>query len=163
VRSRADFEATFHRILEDLRTKVDASRTTLRVDIDQWGIDVDTPIAEATASGVSSIRGAALVQRSLATVQLLARDRQMLVQNDCDLADPRPPQALLDVYGVRAQMLAPLVRDNLLVGWISVHYTPSPRIWSPGDVLALETSAAEIDEVLTQIDVHTREAGSEDL
>jgi len=159
VESRADFESVAQALIEDLRTDVGASRATLRIDIDAWGVDVDTPIAEGTAPGVISIRGAQLDQRSLLTVQTMEQERKMIVQNDCTEADPPPPAALLDVYGVKAQMLAPLVRDDLLLGWISVHYTLSPRVWSARDVAALENAAAKVHEVLTEIESTAQKSG----
>jgi maleate isomerase len=152
VAERADFESAFQTIVEDLRADVAGSRTTLRIDISVWGVDVDTPIAEATSAEAASIRGATLDQRSLLTVQHLNHERKMLVHNDCTTADPPPPKALLDVYGVKAQMLAPLVRDDHLAGWLSVHYTLSPRVWSAADVEALEHAVAKVHEVLTEIE-----------
>lgn len=151
--NRETSESELQSILERLRADIDTSRTTLRVDIESWGVNVDRPVAEATASGVASIRDATLDQRSLATVQYMEAQRELVIQNDCRQADPAPPQALLDVYGVKAQMLAPLVRDDRLVGWISAHYTPSTRVWSDGDVRALREAAAKVQEVLRDIEV----------
>jgi maleate isomerase len=157
VTSRADAEAALQKVLEDLRVTVDASRTTLRIDIDEWGVDVDTPLTEATAPGVSSIRGASLDQRSLPTVQVLARERKTLVHNDCAAANPPPPQALLDVYGVKAQVLAPLVRKQQLIGWISVHYTLSPRVWTADEIETVENAATKVLAILTKTDATTRD------
>jgi hypothetical protein len=43
------------------------------------------------------------------------------VQEDCSTADPAPPPELIELYGVRAQMVAALVGDDGLIGVISVH------------------------------------------
>ncbi|MFD4975764.1 GAF domain-containing protein [Streptomyces sp. NPDC058424] len=57
------------------------------------------------------------------------RTRRVLMQDDCQTANPSPPQALLDAYQVRAQMLAPIVRDGRVVGWLSFH-SRDPRRWT---------------------------------
>lgn len=150
--SRAEFEARLQSILEDLRSHLDTSRTTLRVDIPKWGVDVDQPVAEALEPGIASIRGASIDQRSLATVKHLDQVRHILIHDDCASAEPAPPQALLDVYGVKAQMLAPLVREGKLAGWISAHYTRSTRHWKQRDVAFLKEAVSKVQRVLTGID-----------
>lgn len=42
-----------------------------------------------------------------------------------------PPEALRSVYGVKAQMLLPLINgaQDKVQAWISVHFVPSPREW----------------------------------
>jgi hypothetical protein len=72
------------------------------------GVNVDDPVAEATAPGVASIRGASLDQRSLPLARIMEEQQKVIVQNDCTAADPPPPRALLDLYKVKAQMLARL-------------------------------------------------------
>ncbi len=80
----------------------------------------------------------------------MANEQRILVQDDCAANDPPPPKELMEYYGVRAQMLAPLVRDAQLIGIISVHYAPGPRAWTEDDVAALERTAkaaqAELDQ-----------------
>src|SRR5262249_39774943 len=106
----------------------------------------DFPVAaEALSDGAKSIAPATSVpQWTAPTVRWLDRERRLLVQDDLADADPAPPQALIDAYGVCAQMLAPIERDGRLVGWISVHYAPSPRRWSPDDVAALEQAQRRV-------------------
>ncbi len=70
--------------------------------------------------------------------------RRPLVQDDCSNAEPAPPQELIEFYGVRAQMLGPLVRDGLVIGWISVHDTTGPREWSEKDVDALRDAIERV-------------------
>jgi maleate isomerase len=136
-------------LLEGLLAKVDASRTTVRLDIPSWGVSVNDVIAEACAPGVRSIRGdTSIDQRALATVKFLDQRRELLVQPDFENTDHAPPPALISVYGVKAQMLAPLVARDELVGWVSVHYTPSAREWTADDVAALTAAAAEANGML---------------
>ena len=72
----------------------------------------------------------------------------MLIQRDCLTDEPVAPQELIDLYGVRAQMLAPIVRDDRLVGIISVHHATTPRDWSEDDVGALRDTAARVANTL---------------
>jgi GAF domain-containing protein len=45
-------------------------------------------------------------------------------------------------------MLAPIVREDRLVGVISVHYVPGPRDWSAEDVAALRETAERVQREL---------------
>jgi GAF domain-containing protein len=139
----------FRDVLEDLLTVTAASRTTLRLDLPDKDLHVDRIVAEAVAAGVRPIGDdSSIDQRALPTVMFLEEERRPLVQNDCLAADPAPPQALIDFYGVKAQMLGPLVRDDHLIGWISVHYTPGPREWSDKDVDALREAIERTQQEL---------------
>ncbi|MGE3625834.1 MAG: GAF domain-containing protein [Hyphomicrobiales bacterium] len=139
----------FTAILDKLRLATDSSRTTLRIDIDEAGFHVDDPAAEAAGSGVSTLLGmTALKQRDIDTVKWLDEHRIALVQNETEGAIPAPPDALIKVYGVKAQMLAPIVRGDKLVGWISVHENRKTRNWQPDHVALLEAAVDEVHAVL---------------
>lgn len=56
-------------------------------------------------------------------------------------AQPPTPPEVIARYGVRAQMLAPVVRDGRCAGTLSVHETRAPRAWSAGDRAALAEAA----------------------
>ena len=141
-------------IMEELRKVANGSRTTLRIDIPAHNCEVDTVCAESVAPGIAELKlNSSLNQRSLATVQWLEANRRPLVQNDCANAPVKPPRALMEVYGVKAQMLICLTtRDNQMIGWISVHYVPGTRTWSEADIAALENAAARVRTVLQQHD-----------
>jgi hypothetical protein len=53
-------------------------------------------------------------------------NRRVLVQPHFSEA-PFPPPALVEVYGVNAQILAPILDGEALVGWVSVHSTHPAR------------------------------------
>jgi maleate isomerase len=133
-------------VVQDLLTAAGASRTTLRLDTP----GEDFPVAaEACADGVVSIAAeASISQRGAATARRLLETGRPLIQEDCAHADPPPPKELLSVYGVQAQMLGPISRDGRIVGWLSVHYTPSPRKWDESDVAALEDAVRRVEEAL---------------
>jgi maleate isomerase len=119
----------------------------LRIDLPEHGMDVDLTAGEAVAPGVRSIRrDGSLDQRRLNTVQWLERHRRPLVQPHFR-ADPTPPDALITVYGVNAQMLAPIERGGELVGWLSVH-SLNEREWGEPDQNALTEAARRVHEAL---------------
>ncbi|MFC5834423.1 GAF domain-containing protein [Nonomuraea insulae] len=132
---------TFQHVCDQLLEATRADRITLRLDGD--GLHVDLPAAEARRTGVRSLLGeAGLDQRALATVRWLDAERRLLVQPGFT-GDPMPPQELIDVYGVRAQMLGPLVKDGEMYGWLSVH-SLTPREWTAGDQAALAQAIEEL-------------------
>jgi GAF domain-containing protein len=143
VISTKDLVGKFKGILEELLAKTKASRTTLRLDVPERGFHTNGVVAEALAPGVKSIAGeTSLQQRKSMTASLLEKTRTMLVQNDCENADTPPPKELMQIYGTKAQMVAPVVRGGDMVGWVSVHYNVSTREWSKQDMAALEAAVA---------------------
>ena len=141
--STEELVGNFKGIVEELLAKTKASRTTLRLDVPAHGFQVNAVVAEALASGVKSIAAeTSLQQRKSQTAGHLEANRKILVQNDCANAIPNPPKELMQIYGTKAQMLAPVVRGADMVGWLSVHYNPSTREWSREDVAALEAALA---------------------
>ena len=67
-------------------------------------------------------------------VLIIAR-KEILVQPNCETAEPRPPAALIEVYGVRAQMLAPVMGEDAVIGWVSVHETRGQRNWTAHEAI----------------------------
>src|SRR5215210_2734452 len=140
----------FQEILEDLLRATDASRTTLRLDLPDQGAGLDAVVAEALAPGVRSIRDDTSIRnlRGVSTVRFLEEQRRVLMQNDCLADDLAPPSELIELYGVRAQMLAPIVREDRLAGVLSVHYAPGPRDWSSEDVAVLQEAVERVQREL---------------
>ncbi|MGW8887352.1 maleate cis-trans isomerase family protein [Streptomyces sp. NPDC055749] len=139
--------ARFRTILRTLLDATGADRTTLRLDLPEHGLGVDLTAAEALREGVRSIRrDASLDQRRLNTVEWLERQRIPLVQPHFE-AIPHPPKALVDVYGVHAQMLSPLGGATEMAGWISVH-SMEERDWTDRDTTALRAATSQIQHLL---------------
>ena len=136
----------YQAVIEELRRQTDATRTTLRLDTPGQVFPV---VAEALGPGVRSIAGDSSIDlRAAATFKYLDTEQRNLVQEDCSAGDfPAPPE-LIEFYGVKAQMLAPLVRDGQLIGIISVHYAPSTREWTEDDVAALDDAARRVSDEL---------------
>lgn len=146
-----DVVAQLDTILAALLQKTSASRTTIRLDIPHLNIGVDDVYGEASAPGVSSLRlDSSLNQRSLATVLWMDKHKRMLIQDDCINTDVPPPSALIGVYGVKAQVLGPLMRNDHLQGWISVHYIPGTRQWTQVEVDALQEAMDQTTTLLEQ-------------
>jgi maleate isomerase len=141
----------FDALLDQLLRATGSSRTTLRLDWPELGFYVDDVAGEALVPGEKSLRGqTGINQRAVATVQWLDRERRSLIQDDFTTTDVPPPPALIEVYGARAQMLAPVIRNDALQGWVSVHYTGSAHHWSHANVEAIETAARRVRELIDQ-------------
>jgi GAF domain-containing protein len=122
------------RSLRDLLVGTQASRVTLRLDV----VGMNFPVVGEAVDSVAALSGNhSLDQRNLETVRHLFRTHDVLIQGDCRAADPAPPAALIGAYGVKAQMLAPILREHRVVGWISVHDCVRTRSWRGADVQAL--------------------------
>lgn len=140
-------ETALQAVVEDLLESVEGSRTTVRLDTP--GDAFYPVVAEATAPGVRSIRHETGIDlRGAATFQQLDRTLDLLIQDDLLAAEAPPPPELIGRYGARAQMLAPVVRDGCMVGFVSVHYGPDARAWSDGDVAAIRAAAARVEAIL---------------
>jgi maleate isomerase len=128
-----------------------ASRTTVRIDIPAHNCHIDTVCAEAMAPGIVPLKlNSSMNQRSLPTVKWLEANRDLLIQSDCANHAVRPPKALTAVYGVKAQMLAPLMAHDELIGFVSLHYVPSTRVWSEGEITTLRHAAAQVSRILAE-------------
>jgi maleate isomerase len=139
--------AGLQRVTEALLEATGADRTTLRIDVPGRGLQVDLAAAEALRPGVPAIRhDASLDQRNLNTVRWLELHRSTLVQPHFR-ADPNPPEALISVYGVNAQMLGPVVRTGELVGWLSAH-SLTERPWTDADQRAMAEAVAQAHAAL---------------
>ena len=147
-----NMQTAFQKILEDLLDSTAASRTTVRLDLPDKNFHLDTVAAEALAPGIRSLKDDTSITdlRKVPTYEFVEKERRILVQNDCLTADPAPPSALIDHYGVKAQMLGPIVRDGRMIGIISMHYTPGPREWGEQDVAALQDALERVRHALEQ-------------
>lgn len=133
---------SYDALTAELLEATQAGRTTLRLDTPGAIFPV---VAEACAPGVRSIRDATEIDlRTAETFRYLERERRLLVQGDCLTDGPEVPTALIEAYGVRAQMLAPIVVDNALAGIVSVHHLSTPRAWTEEEIAALEDAAERV-------------------
>ena len=129
-------------IIDELHAATAASRTTLRLDVPGDDFPV---VAEALAPGVNSIAGdRSFAIRTAGTATYLEREQKILVQRDLIGVVPAPAPELLERYGARAQMLAPVIRDGRLAGIVSVHHCGGARDFTAAEVAALERAVAAV-------------------
>jgi maleate isomerase len=138
-------------IMATLREATRSSRTTLRADIPARNCHCDRVVAEALFPGIPSLRpNTSLNQRALKTVQHIEETCEALVQPDTIHAAIQPPAALMSVYGVKAQMLLPLLEGAAVQGWISVHDATSTREWTPDETTALKEAGSKVCAILEE-------------
>jgi maleate isomerase len=136
----------FEAILDELRASTGAGRATLRL---QSPVAPFPVVAESLGPEVVSIKGDDRIDPTeTPTFQLVEHERRIFLQSDCLTDPPIPGRELVELYGVRAQMLAPVERQGQLVGVISVHHTACPRSWSSQDVAALERAVERVVRAL---------------
>lgn len=142
--------AAFQEVLDDLLEATSSSRTTIRLDSPSDGFHLDAVAAEALAAGIRTLKDDTSITnlREVPTVRFLDEERRLLVQNDCLTADPEVPRKLIELYGVKAQMLGPLLREGDLIGVISVHHNLGPREWSARDIEALQDAVHRVQQTL---------------
>ena len=142
-----DADSRLQAVADDLRQQTKASRATVRLCAEDGSVEI---VAESLADGARSMRvGPQPAVREAPTYIFLERERRILVQDDCRAAEHAPPPTLISVYGVLAQMLAPVVVDDRLVATISVHQQGRTRVWSKDDVAALAGAQIAIRSLLT--------------
>lgn len=143
-------------ILDALRVDVEAGRTTVRLDDCGLGFHVDTVAAETLSPGVHSIMTLnSLDQKNAAAVKWLQENRRTFVMDDTlnpwD-ASVAPEKQVIEGYGIRSEMVAPVLKDGEIVGWVSVHYTAGPRHWTAAEIARLEAACDAVRGVLEDVD-----------
>jgi GAF domain-containing protein len=151
--------AALQGVVDELRAQIDCERCTLRLDVP--GAYSFPVVCEALAPGVASLRSfTTLPQLAGPTFRRIARERTLVVQNDCRHAaaggDPEFAEpyfrALIDLYGGMAAFIAaPIWRGAELEGVISLHALGEPRAWSATDVAAAERAQHHVTEMLVEV------------
>lgn len=143
------------KILDSLRADTRAGRTTVRLDHPGLGFHVDAVAAESLSEGVHSIKPhTSLDQKNAAAVKWLQRNMRTFVMDDClNPWDPEvaPETEVIETYGIRSEMVTPVVSGGTLVGWISVHYTKGPRKWTEEDIERIEAASEQAREVMDRV------------
>lgn len=141
-------DETLGALVASLLVALSADRVTIRFrgSDAMWMI-----VAESRRPPARSLVGSALDIRNAATLQHIQSGGQLLVQADTLTATPSPPKALIENFGVRAQIVAPVMSGDRLVALVSVHSSTGPRIWAPTDVRLVSQAAADCAEYDTRI------------
>jgi maleate isomerase len=123
-----------------LRERLGVARVTVRLD-PQSNLRI---VAEARAAGVPSLREErAIDQMATETVRWVVANRRVLVNNDAANEAPRTPQAMIEQFGLRAFMIAPIVVSGSFVGTVSIHSSET-RVWTQQEIDAVSLTAATI-------------------
>lgn len=133
--------ASFQSIAENLLLETGASRVLLQLAASNG----EPPFAaEAVTHGVLQIRNDRSVSEDVraAAYQEMEHERRIVTQDDIEQPEPPFPRVLIDRYGVRARVHAPLVRGTELLGVLLVHHALGPRHWQPQDVAAVGKAQA---------------------
>jgi maleate isomerase len=135
-------------LADQLRAETGASRTTVR---GRSGDDPVALLAESLAPGVDSMAEGQQPRAITAapTYTVLRETRAILVQDDCVNEGPKPPRSMIERYRVRAQLVAPVLDGETMIGTISVHQQDTSRHWSRADIAALEQVQAAVTAILT--------------
>lgn len=154
--------ASYQSIVEDLLLATGASRAMLQLAAPGGG---PPSVAEAVTHGARQIRNDVSDGELLEVpaFQQPEREKKIVVQDDLERADPPVARALIDRYGARAQVLAPLVHGDRLTGIIAVHHALGPRRWEAHDVEAVRKAQAAALSVLEEHERRVLATTSEDL
>ncbi len=146
----------FHDIVDGLRADTGASRTTIRVDCAPLGLEMETVAAESRDDGVRALKGQRTPDlRNGAAVRWLRKNRRTFVMEDC--LNPWAPEVapedyVIELYGIRAEMVAGVFRGDDMVGIVSVHYTNGARAWSDDEVVMIERACEEVRAILDDLE-----------
>lgn len=124
-------------IAQELLDATEASRTTIRFDVPD---DPYFPVfAEAVVPGVRAIRDERIEEvRQAPTFKYVDETHDVLVQSDLRTEPLQGCSYLTDDFGVTAQMLAPILEEQRMIGLISVHFTGGERDWTGEHIQALD-------------------------
>jgi GAF domain-containing protein len=154
----SSLNAELTELLRVLLDETKAGRTTIRLDLPSFGFALSKPAAEAKRSGVAGLlEQSAPGIENAPPVEYLRRERKILVQDDVKAASPdsATPAELIDSYGLRAQILGPILRDGKLIGIISVHDVTAPRRWTEAEQKALQRAVNRTEEILSEVLIET--------
>jgi GAF domain-containing protein len=132
---------SFQSIAEDLLLATGASRATLQLAEPGGSLAF---AGEAVTHGASQMRNDPADGEPLeaAAFAQLGREKKIVAQDDLQRAEPPVAAALIDRYGARARIFAPLVLGDRLAGMISLHHLPGPRQWQEQDIEAVRKAQA---------------------
>ena len=147
---------TLQSIADQLRVELNTNRTTIRIDSEALGLALESVAVESLAHGVKAIKSTTTPGlRNGNAPRWLMSHRRTFVMDDClNPAQPElaPEPYVIETYGVHAEMVSPVFKDQQLIGIISVHHTVGPRQWTPTEVAGIETACKRVANLLGEID-----------
>lgn len=135
--------------MRDFQPSVDALFAALRPS--RIILRLETPgafypvVAEALAPGVRSVAGGPEPDFAQAPTWLyVTRELRPLVQDAVEGHPLGLPAALIGHYGVRAQLLVPVVRGDRFVGVVGIHVSDGPRRWTDDELALADAFARQV-------------------
>lgn len=146
--------ATYQSIVEDVLLATGASRALLQLMEPGGTLRF---AAEAVTHGARQIRNDDKPHEvpGPAALQQLNQAMDIVAHDDVAQASPPVATAVMERYGARAQLMAPLMRSGRLAGVLTVHHVPGTRKWQPHD---LETMRKAQSAALDLLDARDRQA-----
>lgn len=145
--SAAAGDTRLQALAEQLLQSLRAGRVTIRVGAPGAYMPIR---AEALASGARSLHDYSMdfvLERPTPMYERLGRG-ETIVQDDTLVAAEAPPIEIIEEYGVRAQMVAPIFSGGSLVAIVAVHELAGPRAWVDADVKNLEHAVAHVRSLM---------------
>lgn len=147
----------FQSAVEKLHADLGVSRIILRLETPGAFYPV---VAEACAPGIHSVAtGPEPDFSQAATFLFVTGEKRPLVQDDCIGHPLSPPAEIVGHYGVRSQLLVPIVRGDRFVGVVGIHVAEGPRHWTDEEIEDADTFARwvgwelEVEELRARINV----------
>ena len=151
-----DARAAFRDIADRLRDDTEAGRTTIRIDCAPLGKGVEEVAIEARDGSARPLEGKRTQDvRNGAAVRWLVKNRRTFTMEDC--LNPwddavAPEDYVIELYGIRSEMVSGVFRGDDLVGIVSVHYTRGVRTWTDDEIALIERACAEVLVVLDKVE-----------
>lgn len=149
-----DFQGALDHLFADLRP----SRIILRLETPGAFYPV---VAESLAPGIHSVATGPEPDFSQAgTFLFVTGEKRPLVQDDVEAHPLSPPAEIVGHYGVRSQLLVPVVRGDRFVGVVGIHVAEGPRTWTAAEMAQADAFARwvawelEVEELRERVDVH---------
>jgi GAF domain-containing protein len=133
--------AELERVADRLCRELAASRVTIRL-----GPTRNLPIlAEALDIGVPSLRRESSIDQLAAeTVRWVVEHRRVLAVDEAATGIPRTPRAMVEQYGLRSFLIAPVEVDGVFAGSVSVHVNDVARSWTGDDEVVAASAARDV-------------------
>lgn len=148
-----DFSTALDQLFADLRP----SRIILRLERPGAFYPV---VAETLAPGVRSVATGPEPDFSrAATFLFVTGELRPLVQDTVAGHPLSPPAEIVGHYGVRSQLLVPVVRGDRFVGVVGIHVGEGPRVWTAAEMARADEFARcvgwelEVEDLRERIDV----------
>ncbi len=93
--------------------------------------------------------------RDGAAPRWLRENRRIFVMDDC--LNPWAPEVapedyVIELYGIRSEMVAGIFQGDDMTGIVSAHYTKGPRGWSDEEVAMIEQACEDVRVIVEELE-----------